>query len=154
MLGSQRAVLIGGIVITLGHLLLGFAPSTAVFFLGLLVIVIGTGLLKPNATALVAQLYPEGGARRDAGFTIYYVGVNVGATIGPLIAGLLARALRLAGRLHDRRGRHGARRAAVSVGAQAARRCGTRTDVGIERCRARRRRRRARRCAGGLAPQR
>ncbi|MFI4867453.1 MAG: peptide MFS transporter [Steroidobacterales bacterium] len=90
VLGSQRAVLIGGIVITFGHLLLGFAPSTQVFFLGLLVIVIGTGLLKPNATAIVAQLYPEGGARRDAGFTIYYVAVNVGATLGPLIAGLLA----------------------------------------------------------------
>jgi POT family proton-dependent oligopeptide transporter len=90
LLGSQRAVLIGGIVITLGHLLLGFAPSTQVFFFGLLVIVIGTGLLKPSASALVAQLYPEGGARRDAGFTIYYVGINVGATLGPLIAGLLA----------------------------------------------------------------
>jgi proton-dependent oligopeptide transporter, POT family len=90
LLGSQRAVLIGGIVITLGHLLLGFAPSTQVFMLGLLVIVIGTGLLKPNTTAIVAQLYPEGGARRDAGYTIYYVGINVGATLGPLIAGLLA----------------------------------------------------------------
>ena len=90
VLGSQRAVLIGGIVITLGHVLLGFAPSTQVFFFGLLVIVIGTGLLKPNATAIVAQLYPEGGARRDAGFTIYYVAVNIGATLGPLIAGLLA----------------------------------------------------------------
>lgn len=90
LLGSQRAVLIGGIVIALGHLLLGLAPSAAVFFLGLLVIVIGTGLLKPNATAIVAQLYPEGGARRDAGFTIYYIGINVGATLGPLCCGLLA----------------------------------------------------------------
>jgi POT family proton-dependent oligopeptide transporter len=90
LLGGQRAVLIGGIVITLGHLLLGLAPSTAVFFVGLLVIVIGTGLLKPNATAIVAQLYPEGGARRDAGFTIYYVGINVGATLGPLVAGYMA----------------------------------------------------------------
>ena len=90
VLGGQRAVLIGGIVIALGHLLLGVAPSTQVFFFGLLVIVLGTGLLKPNASAIVAQLYPEGGARRDAGFTIYYVGVNVGATLGPLIAGLIA----------------------------------------------------------------
>jgi len=90
LLGSQRAVLIGGIVITIGHLLLGFSPSTQVFFFGLLVIVIGTGLLKPNSAAIVAQLYPEGGARRDAGFTIYYVGINVGATLGPLVAGLLA----------------------------------------------------------------
>ncbi|MGC2460661.1 MAG: peptide MFS transporter [Steroidobacteraceae bacterium] len=90
LLGGQRAVLIGGIVIALGHLLLGLAPSSATFLFGLLVIVIGTGLLKPNASAIVAQLYPEGGARRDAGFTIYYIGINVGATLGPLIAGLLA----------------------------------------------------------------
>jgi proton-dependent oligopeptide transporter, POT family len=90
LLGAQRAVLIGGIVIALGHLLLGVAPSTPVFFLGLLVIVLGTGLLKPNASAVVAQLYPQGGARRDAGFTIYYIGINVGATLGPLIAGYLA----------------------------------------------------------------
>jgi proton-dependent oligopeptide transporter, POT family len=89
LLGSQRAVLLGGIIITCGHLLLGFADSRAVFFLGLLVIVLGTGLIKPNAGAIVAQLYPEGGAPLDAGFTIYYVGVNVGATVGPLVTGLL-----------------------------------------------------------------
>jgi proton-dependent oligopeptide transporter, POT family len=90
VLGAQRAVLWGGIVITLGHLLLGVAPSSKVFFLGLLIIVLGTGLLKTNAGAIVAQLYPEGGARRDAGFTIYYIGVNVGGMIGPLITGWLA----------------------------------------------------------------
>ena len=90
LLGSQRAVWIGGSIITCGHLLLGMAASSAVFYLGLLVIVLGTGLLKPNAGAIVAQLYPQGGAALDAGFTIYYVGVNVGATIGPLITGLLA----------------------------------------------------------------
>ena len=64
LLGSQRAVLIGGIVITIGHLLLGVAPSSQVFFFGLLVIVIGTGLLKPNCGTLVARLYP--GAARGA----------------------------------------------------------------------------------------
>ncbi len=90
LLGGQRAVLLGGIVIALGHLLLGVAPSGAVFFLGLLVIVIGTGLLKPNASAIVAQLYPEGGARLDAAFTIYYIGINLGATLGPLAAGTIA----------------------------------------------------------------
>jgi POT family proton-dependent oligopeptide transporter len=90
LLGGQRAVLFGGIVIALGHLLLGVAPSHAVFFIGLLVIVVGTGLLKPNASAIVAQLYPEGGARMDAGFTVYYIGINVGATLGPLLAGAIA----------------------------------------------------------------
>ena len=90
VLGGQRAVLLGGIVIVFGHLLLGLAPSSAVFFFGLLIIVLGTGLLKPNASAVVAQLYPEGGARLDAGFTIYYIGVNLGGTLGPLITGTLA----------------------------------------------------------------
>jgi POT family proton-dependent oligopeptide transporter len=88
--GAQRAVLLGGLIITTGHLLLGFAGSAPVFFLGLLVIVLGTGLLKPNATSLVAQLYPTGGAALDAGFTFYYVGVNVGATLGPFLTGAMA----------------------------------------------------------------
>src|ERR1700728_365109 len=90
LLGAQRAVLIGGITIALGHVTLGLAPSRDVFFLGLVVIVFGTGLLKTNTSAIVAALYPEGGARRDAGFTIFYIGVNLGATIGPLITGWLA----------------------------------------------------------------
>jgi POT family proton-dependent oligopeptide transporter len=90
LIGSQRAVLSGAALITAGHTLLWLAPTSAVFYAGLFVIVIGTGLLKPNVSALVAQLYPEGGARRDAGFTIYYVGINIGATLGPVIAGALA----------------------------------------------------------------
>jgi POT family proton-dependent oligopeptide transporter len=92
LLGAQRAVLLGGAVIAIGHLLLGFAPSMAVFYLGLLVIVLGTGLLKPSVGVVVAGLYPEGGARRDAGFTLYYMGVNLGAFIGPLVCGALAQA--------------------------------------------------------------
>jgi POT family proton-dependent oligopeptide transporter len=92
ILGAQRAVLLGGAVIAIGHLLLGVAPSTSVFYLGLLVIVLGTGLLKPSVSVVVAALYPEGGARRDAGFTLYYMGVNLGAFIGPLICGALAQA--------------------------------------------------------------
>jgi POT family proton-dependent oligopeptide transporter len=90
LLGAQRAVLFGGIIIALGHVTLGVAPGRDVFFLGLLVIAVGTGLLKTNSGSLVAQLYPEGGARRDAGFTLFYVGVNIGAFLGPLITGALA----------------------------------------------------------------
>jgi POT family proton-dependent oligopeptide transporter len=90
VLGAKRTVLAGGVIITLGHILLGLAATPKLFFLGLLVIVLGTGMLKTNAGALVAALYPEGGARRDAGFTIYYIGVNVGGMLGPLIAGALA----------------------------------------------------------------
>jgi len=90
LLGAQRAVLLGGGIIAVGHVLLGIAPSAPIFYLGLLVIVLGTGLLKPSVGVVVAALYPEGGARRDAGFTLYYMGVNLGAFLGPLICGALA----------------------------------------------------------------
>jgi len=86
--GARRAVWIGGIVIAAGHFTLAL-PSTNAFFLGLILIVVGTGLLKPNISALVGDLYPEGGARRDAGFTIFYMGINLGAAIGPLICSAL-----------------------------------------------------------------
>lgn len=90
LLGAQRAIWAGGILITLGHFTIA-APWRETFFLGLLFIVVGTGLLKPNISALVGQLYPEGGARRDAGFTIFYMGINLGAFIGPLVCGWLGK---------------------------------------------------------------
>jgi proton-dependent oligopeptide transporter, POT family len=89
LLGAQRAVVCGGVFITLGNLLLAFG-STALFFVGLLVVALGIGLLKPNVSALVAALYPEGGSRRDAGFSIFYMGINSGAFIGSLIVPLIA----------------------------------------------------------------
>jgi len=88
LLGQQRAVFMGGVVIALGHFSLAI-PSLPAFYLGLALIVLGTGLLKPNVAALVGELYPEGGARRDAGFSIFYMGVNLGAFVGPLICGYL-----------------------------------------------------------------
>jgi POT family proton-dependent oligopeptide transporter len=87
--GAQRAVWYGGIIIALGHFTLAI-PWTQTFYLGLVFVVVGSGILKPNMSGLVADLYPEGGARRDAGFTIFYMGVNLGAAIGPLICGWLA----------------------------------------------------------------
>ncbi|MCB1033951.1 MAG: oligopeptide:H+ symporter, partial [Acidobacteria bacterium] len=74
VMGQRKAVLIGGIIIAAGHYSMAI-PYTTTFFLGLGLIVIGTGLLKPNISAMVADLYPEGGARRDAGFTIFYMGI-------------------------------------------------------------------------------
>ena len=65
-------------------------PEIPTFTLGLILIVAGTGLLKPNISAMVGALYPEGGARRDAGFTIFYMGINLGGMAGPLLCGLLA----------------------------------------------------------------
>jgi len=88
LLGAQRAVWVGGILITLGHFTMA-VPVRQAFFLGLVFIVVGTGLLKPNISALVGQLYPEGGARRDAGFTIFYMGINLGALIGPIVCSAL-----------------------------------------------------------------
>jgi proton-dependent oligopeptide transporter, POT family len=81
LLGSQRAVLCGGFLIMVGNALLALG-NTTVFFIGLLVIAMGVGLLKPNVSALVASLYPEGGSRRDAGFSIFYMGINLGAFVG------------------------------------------------------------------------
>ncbi|MGE0760178.1 MAG: peptide MFS transporter [Pirellulaceae bacterium] len=92
ILGAQRAVWYGGIVIALGHFTLAI-PRTDAFFAGLFLIVAGTGLLKPNISVIVGQLYPEGGARRDAGFTIFYMGINVGAGIGPLVCSTLGERL-------------------------------------------------------------
>jgi POT family proton-dependent oligopeptide transporter len=88
VLGLRRSVFYGGCVIAAGHFTLTI-PSTIAFYLGLTLIVIGTGLLKPNISAMVGDLYPEGGARRDSAFSIYYMGINVGAFFGPLICGYL-----------------------------------------------------------------
>ncbi len=88
LLGAQRSVWIGGLIIATGHFVLAI-PATSTFFLGLILVVVGTGLLKPNISAIVGQLYPEGGARRDAGFTLFYMGINLGAFLGPLVCSYL-----------------------------------------------------------------
>jgi POT family proton-dependent oligopeptide transporter len=88
-LGQYRSVLYGGILIMLGHLSL-VGRQLPFFYAGLSLIVIGTGLLKPSVSAMVGALYPEGDARRDAGFSIFYMGINSGAIFGPIIAGYIA----------------------------------------------------------------
>jgi POT family proton-dependent oligopeptide transporter len=92
LLGLRRAIMYGAVLITSGHLSIGIsglAGGKVMFFIGLILIVLGTGLLKPNISAIVGDLYPEGGERRDAGFSIFYMGINLGATLGQLITGLL-----------------------------------------------------------------
>jgi POT family proton-dependent oligopeptide transporter len=81
LIGQQRAVLAGGVLIMIGNATL-ISGTAQVFFLGLLINVFGIGLLKPNISAIVAQLYPEGGSRRDAGFSIFYMGINLGSFLG------------------------------------------------------------------------
>ncbi len=88
LFGQYRSVLLGGIIIALGHFSLALRPLPF-FFTGLILIVAGTGLLKPNVSALVGALYAEDDARRDAGFSIFYMGINIGAAIGPIVAGYL-----------------------------------------------------------------
>ena len=89
LMGAQRAVFYGGIIIMSGHFVLAI-PTIQAFFIGLLLVVLGTGLLKPNVSAIVGELYAEGDPRRDGGFSIFYMGINVGAMLGPLICGTLA----------------------------------------------------------------
>jgi POT family proton-dependent oligopeptide transporter len=91
LLGLRRAIWIGGCLIAIGHISIGLSALLArpAFFLGLVFIVLGTGLLKPNISAIVGELYPEGGSRRDAGFSIFYMGINIGALLAPLLTGYL-----------------------------------------------------------------
>jgi len=86
--GQYRSVLLGGIIIALGHFTMAI-PTVTTFYLGLCLIVAGTGLLKPNASTMVGALYDPDDARRDAGFSIFYVGINVGASAAPPIGGTL-----------------------------------------------------------------
>src|SRR5687767_372359 len=95
LLGLRRAIFIGACLISAGHISIGLSGLAGAgsgkipFFLGLVLIVCGTGLLKPNISAIVGDLYPEGGARRDAGFSIFYMGINVGSLIGQMVTGYL-----------------------------------------------------------------
>ncbi|HEX8038970.1 MAG TPA: peptide MFS transporter [Chryseosolibacter sp.] len=87
--GLRRSVFYGGCIIALGHFCMAI-PLTETFFTGLLLIILGTGLLKPNISTMVGELYPlTEQAKRDAGFTIFYAGINLGAAIAPIITGYL-----------------------------------------------------------------
>src|SRR4026209_2637362 len=89
LIGQRRAILYGGILIASGHFSMALSGLTT-FYLGLVLIVLGTGLLKPNISVIVGQLYEPGDQRRDAGFSIFYMGINLGAFLAPLINGFLA----------------------------------------------------------------
>ncbi|MDN3671174.1 peptide MFS transporter [Echinicola jeungdonensis] len=109
LLGLKKSVWYGGLIIALGHFTMGvpgiwglinssFEESAVVtrldttcFFLGLIFIVVGTGLLKPNISSIVGQLYPEGSAKRDAGFSIFYMGINIGGFLAPLACSTFAK---------------------------------------------------------------
>jgi proton-dependent oligopeptide transporter, POT family len=88
-LGTNRSLIIGSALISAGHLTLALGPPS-VLYLALATIVIGTGFFKPNVYTMVGQLYRPGDARRDPGFTLYYMGINLGALFGPLVCAWLA----------------------------------------------------------------
>jgi len=90
VLGQRASVFWGGVLISLGNLLLAVPGRLELFYLGLVVVALGTGMLKPNASCLVGELYKgEPGSRRDSAFSIYYMGINLGAFIAPFIAGTI-----------------------------------------------------------------
>ncbi len=84
MLGYQRSIMLGGILMAIGMVLL-MAPDLTSFLIGLAIIIVGNGLFKPNISTMVGKLYAPGDARRDSGFTIFYMGINAGALVAPFI---------------------------------------------------------------------
>jgi len=88
LIGAQRAVLYGGLLITAGHFSMAL-PSLTSFYSGLALIVIGTGLLKGNVSVIVGRLYGDDDGRRDAGYSVFYMGINLGAFLAPLVCGYL-----------------------------------------------------------------
>ncbi|MRG87854.1 peptide MFS transporter [Salinibacillus xinjiangensis] len=85
--GTSKAIFYGGILIMLGHIALAIPGSLSMFFVSMVLIVIGTGLLKPNVSSVVGEIYSTTDDRRDAGFSIFYMGINLGAFISPYIVG-------------------------------------------------------------------
>lgn len=87
LFGASKAIFYGGIFIMLGHIALAIPGSIVLFFVSMILIVLGTGLLKPNVSSVVGELYSEQDRRRDAGFSIFYMGINLGSFLAPLIVG-------------------------------------------------------------------
>jgi POT family proton-dependent oligopeptide transporter len=88
LLGSRRAVVLGGILMAAGHLTMTIESNWA-FFTALALLICGNGFFKPNISTIVGSLYPPGSRKRDGGFTIFYIGINLGAAMSPLLCGYI-----------------------------------------------------------------
>ena len=88
VIGSRRATLYGGMIIAAGHVLLAVPGGAGFSFAGIIAVAIGTGLLKPNISSMVGELYGRGDERRDSGFSIFYMGINIGSFTAPFLVGL------------------------------------------------------------------
>ncbi len=88
LIGPRRAVIFGGALMALGHLLMGIEAEIP-FYVALALLIVGNGFFKPNISTMVGQLYPDGSSQRDAGFTIFYMGINLGAAAAPLLCGFI-----------------------------------------------------------------
>jgi proton-dependent oligopeptide transporter, POT family len=86
LIGARRAVILGGLLMALGHLVMTI-ESELPFYFALAFLIVGNGFFKPNISMIVGSLYPEHSTKRDAGFTIFYIGINLGAAMAPLICG-------------------------------------------------------------------
>ena len=86
LLGARRAVILGGLLMAAGHLVMTI-ESEQPFFIALALLIVGNGFFKPNISTIVGSLYPDGSPQRDAGFTIFYIGINLGAAMAPLLCG-------------------------------------------------------------------
>ena len=86
LLGARRAVVIGGLLMAAGHLLMTVENRMA-FFTALSLLICGNGFFKPNISSIVGTLYPRGSVKKDAGFTIFYMGINLGAAMSPVLCG-------------------------------------------------------------------
>jgi|CXWL01.1.fsa_nt_gi POT family proton-dependent oligopeptide transporter len=84
ILGYQRSIMLGGALMSVGMFML-MAPDLTTFLIGLAIVVVGNGLFKPNISTMVGKLYRPGDARRDSGFTIFYMGINAGALVAPIV---------------------------------------------------------------------
>ncbi|MBK9936548.1 MAG: peptide MFS transporter [Cytophagaceae bacterium] len=89
ILGQKKSIIYGGGLITLGYAILAISSSPSTFYIGLVAVAFGTGLLKANISTIVGELYPEGGRKRDEAFSIFYMGINVGSTLGIAMVGYI-----------------------------------------------------------------